>query len=86
MCLAIPGEIVSISGEDEFLRTAKVRFGDVSKEVSLAMTPEAQVGQYVLIHAGLAISVVDEEEAAETLAYLSHIGETLDEEDPGDAV
>ena len=83
MCLAIPGEIVSIRGEDEFLRTAKVRFGDVSKEVSLAMTPEAQVGQYVLIHAGLAISVVDEEEAAETLAYLSRIGETLEDDDPG---
>ncbi len=83
MCLAIPGEIVSIHGEDEFLRTAKVRFGDVSKEVSLAMTPEAEVGQFALIHAGLAISIVDEEEAAETLAYLSHIGETVEEEDPG---
>ena len=83
MCLAIPGEIVSINDGDEFLRTAKVRFGDVSKEVSLAMTPEARVGQYVLIHAGLAISVVDEEEAAETLAYLSHIGETIEEDDPG---
>ncbi len=79
MCLAIPGEIVSINGNDPFLRTARVRFGDVIKEVSLAMTPEAEVGQFALIHAGLAINIVDEDEAAETLMYLQHIGEASPE-------
>lgn len=79
MCLAIPGEIVSISGDDPFLRTARVRFGDVIKEVSLAMTPEAEVGQFALVHAGLAINIVDEEEAAETLIYLDRIGEASPE-------
>lgn len=79
MCLAIPGEIVSIRGDDPFLRTARVRFGDLVKEVSLAMTPEAEVGQFALIHAGLAISIIDEAEAAETLSYLEQIGEASPE-------
>lgn len=80
MCLAIPGEIVGINPAepDDFLREGRVRFGAVVKEVSLAMVPEAAVGDYVLVHAGLAIGVVDEAEAAETLAYLAQ----LDDEAP----
>lgn len=75
MCLAVPGEVVELVADgDDLLRNARVRFGSVVKEVSLAMVPEAGVGDYVLVHAGLAIGVVDEAEAAETLAYLAALG------------
>ena len=79
MCLAIPGKIVSITAQlDETFRYAKVSFGGVMKEVNLAMLPEAQPGDYVLVHVGVAISVVDEEEAQKTFAYIQQVGE-LDE-------
>lgn len=67
MCLAVPGRIVSIAGEDPLERTGKVDFGGVIREVNLACVPEAQVGDYVMVHVGLAISVVDEAEAREML-------------------
>lgn len=67
MCLAIPGKIISIDETDPTLRMAKVQFGGVIKEISLALTPEATEGMYVLVHAGMAISVVDEEEAERIL-------------------
>lgn len=75
MCLAVPGKILSISGDDPLLRTAKVSFAGVIKPVSLTCTPEANVGDYVLVHVGLAISTVDPREAAETFAYLQAMGE-----------
>lgn len=67
MCLAIPGKIISIDETDPTLRMAKVQFAGVTKEISLALTPEATEGMYVLVHAGVAISVVDEEEAERIL-------------------
>ncbi len=73
MCLAIPGEILSIDESDPVLRNGRVGFGGVVKEVSLAMVPEAEVGQYVLIHAGIALNVIDEKEARETLRYFAEI-------------
>lgn len=73
MCLAVPGEIRSIDEGDPFLRNARVSFGGTVKEVSLAMTPEARPGDHVLVHAGLAISVIDEEEAAQILSDLEQI-------------
>ena len=73
MCLAVPGKIVSIFEEDPpEVRRGKVDFAGVQKEICLAFTPEATVGSYVLVHAGFALSVVDEEEAG-------RIFETLDE-------
>ncbi len=72
MCLAVPGRILSVTGE-ELTRTGRVDFAGVVKEVSLAYVPEAQVGSYVLVHAGFAISVVDEEEAAKVFEYLKEI-------------
>lgn len=63
MCLAVPGKILSITGEDALTRTAKVSFGGVIKEVSLACVPEAKVGDYVIVHVGFALSIVDEHEA-----------------------
>ena len=74
MCLAVPGKIISISGED-LARQGRVDFGGVLKEVNLAYVPQAQVGEYVLVHVGFAISVVDEEEAAKVFGYLREMGE-----------
>lgn len=74
MCLAVPGMIVSVSGED-ITREARVDFGGVLKTVNLAFVPEAKVGEYVLVHVGLAISVVDEEEANKVFGYLKEMDE-----------
>jgi hydrogenase expression/formation protein HypC len=64
-----------MAGDDPLSRMGKVSFGGISKEVNLACVPEAKVGDYVIVHAGLAISVLDEEEAARTLEYLQQIQE-----------
>lgn len=75
MCLAIPGKIASISGEDPVLRSGKVDFGGVLREVSLAYVPEAQVGDYVIVHVGFALSRVDEAEAKQVFEYLREMQE-----------
>jgi len=77
MCLAIPGKITAITTSvlHQNIRQAKVSFGGISKEVDLSMTPDAKIGDYVLVHVGVAISVVDEEEARRTFSYLKKIGE-----------
>ncbi|MCB0593302.1 MAG: HypC/HybG/HupF family hydrogenase formation chaperone [Lewinellaceae bacterium] len=76
MCLAIPGKITAIPTVlDDLFRVAKVSFGGIQKDVDLTMVPEAQIGDYVLVHVGVAISVVDEEEAKKTFEYLQQIGE-----------
>lgn len=75
MCLAIPGQILSISGDDPLIRTGKVSFGGIVKDVNLAYVPEAKVGDYVIVHVGFAISVVDEQEAQEIFEYLRQMEE-----------
>jgi hydrogenase expression/formation protein HypC len=75
MCLAIPGRIMSLSGGDPLTRTARVDFGGVVKEINLAFTPEAGIGDYVLVHVGFAITVIDEAEAARVFEHLERIGE-----------
>jgi hydrogenase expression/formation protein HypC len=75
MCLAVPGKILEIAGDDAYLRTGRVSFGGIIKQVSLACVPEARVGDYVLVHVGMALSVVDEQEAAEVFTYLKQMGE-----------
>jgi hydrogenase expression/formation protein HypC len=82
MCLAVPGKVISISGENT-TRVGVVSFAGVNKEASLAFVPEAEIGDYVLVHAGFAISVVDEAEAAQTLDYFRQIGELGELEEPG---
>ncbi len=82
MCLAIPGKVESVEGEDELTRTGRVNFSGVVKEVNLAYVPEAKVGDYVLVHVGFAISTIDEAEANEVFQYLKEI-EALEEETPG---
>ncbi|MGD8814375.1 MAG: HypC/HybG/HupF family hydrogenase formation chaperone [Anaerolineales bacterium] len=83
MCLGIPGKIVEIY-EADGLKMGKVDFGGVVREACLEYVPEAEVGQYALIHVGFAINLVSEEEAQETLALLQEIteaGETADSEE-----
>lgn len=75
MCLAIPGRVLDITGDDLLLRTGRVSFNGVIKNISFTCTPEAKVGDYVLVHVGLAISVIDEEEARETFHYLQQMGD-----------
>ena len=75
MCLGIPGQIVEILDEDPFSRLAEVNFSGVKKVISLAFVPEARAGNYVIVHAGFAISILDEQEAAETLALLQQLDE-----------
>lgn len=75
MCLAVPGRIVEIIGDDPFLRTAKVSFAGVVKLISLTCVPEAQLNDFVLVHVGVAISVIDEKEADETFKFLRQMGD-----------
>ncbi|MFQ4138187.1 HypC/HybG/HupF family hydrogenase formation chaperone [Nodosilinea sp. PGN35] len=72
MCLAIPGQILSTAGND-LERTGRVSFGGVVSEVSLAYVPQAQVGDYVVVHVGFAISQLDLHEAEQTLHYLEQM-------------
>ena len=81
MCLAVPGKIESIQGDDPLARNGKVNFGGILKEVSLAYVPEAKIGDYVIVHAGFAISQVDEDEAMKVFEYLKEIGELHELED-----
>jgi hydrogenase expression/formation protein HypC len=76
MCLAIPGQILTIQGEN-LMRSGRVSFGGVIKEINLAYLPEAQIGDYAVIHAGVAIALVDPEEAEQTLHDLSAISNSL---------
>jgi hydrogenase expression/formation protein HypC len=67
MCLAIPGKLLSITNEDEIHRSGKVDFGGVARSVNLALVPEARPGDYVIVHVGIALSVLDEAEARAVL-------------------
>ena len=74
MCLAIPGKVVEIY-DRQLMRMGRVQFGGITREACLEYVPEAEVGQYVLVHVGFALSVVDEEEARRTYELL----ETMDQ-------
>jgi len=75
MCLAIPGQIQSIAGDDPFTRSGRVSFGGVLRDVNLAYVPQAAVGDYVMVHVGFALSVVDADEAALVFDYLRQMDE-----------
>ncbi|MFN3231338.1 MAG: HypC/HybG/HupF family hydrogenase formation chaperone [Alphaproteobacteria bacterium] len=77
MCLAVPGKVLSISGHDELTRTGRVDFGGIVKQIHLAYAPEARVGDYVLVHVGFAIGVIDEAEAGRVFEALEEIGGAL---------
>jgi hydrogenase expression/formation protein HypC len=78
MCLAIPGKITDIYQKDS-LRMAKIDFGGIVKDICLEYTPEAKLGDYALIHVGFAISLMDEEEAQETLKLIREVSEFEEE-------
>lgn len=73
MCLAVPGKLLEIVGDDPFTRIGRISFGGSIKEINLAFVPEAKIGAYLLVHAGVAISIVDEEEAKRVFEYLDEI-------------
>jgi len=80
MCLAVPGKILSIEGED-LARNARVSFGGIVKQVSLVYVPEASVGDYAIVHVGFALSLLDEQEALRTLDYLKQMGDLAELEE-----
>ena len=71
MCLAIPGDILSISDDDPSIRMGQINFSGITKDISLAYVPEAQVGDYVIVHAGFALSILDADEAQAVLTELA---------------
>jgi hydrogenase expression/formation protein HypC len=79
MCLAVPGEILQIDGSDAAFRVGLVDFCGVRRTVNLSFTPEAETGDFVLVHVGFSISRVDREEAARTYRYLAEIGALAEE-------
>ena len=81
MCLAVPGRILSIDGDDPVLRAGRVDFAGIVKRVNLSYVPEASVGDYVLVHVGFAISTVDEAEARQVFAYLEEMGDLAEIEE-----
>ncbi|AOJ73600.1 MULTISPECIES: HypC/HybG/HupF family hydrogenase formation chaperone [Burkholderia] len=78
MCLAVPGELLGIDNADALTRHGRVAFGGIVKQVNLAYVPDARPGDYVLVHAGFAIAVIDENEASRMLDALG----ALDSEEP----
>jgi hydrogenase expression/formation protein HypC len=82
MCLAVPGKVLSISGDEPLSRAGRVSFSGVVRQVSLACVPEAKVGDYVLVHVGFALSVVDETEANRIFDYLRQMDELAELEKP----
>ncbi len=83
MCLGIPGKVVSVQDNPIGLKMGTVEFGGVAREVCLAYTPEAQPDDWVIVHAGFAISLLDEEEARLTLQTLAELAAS---EEEGEAV
>ena len=83
MCLGVPGQLIEVYRQNE-LPMGKVEFGGIAKEVCLVYTPEVQVGQYLLVHVGFALSQIDEAEADEIFSYLEQIDEALAAEEPDD--
>jgi len=76
MCLAVPALVRSINGS-----VGEVEVGRVRRKISLHLVPEAEIGDYVYVHTGFAISIVDEEEAKETLQFLRELLESYEEEE-----
>lgn len=79
MCLAVPGQVLTVIGDDPLTRTGRVDFGGIVKEINLAYVPEAKVGDHVLVHVGFAIAIIDEAEAMRVFALLREIGGIADQ-------
>jgi len=81
MCLAVPGKIMHVDGEDPLARTGRISFSGVITEVNLSFVPDARIGDYVLVHAGFAIATLDETEAARSLEYIDQHDAFAERED-----
>ena len=81
MCLAVPGKIISITGDAPLTRTGRVNFGGIIKDVNFAYVPDAKVGEYVVVHVGFALNTVDETEANQVFEYLRQMGELAELEE-----
>ena len=75
MCLAVPGKILNITGDEPMTRMGRVSFGGIVKQVNLAYVPDAGVGDYVIVHVGFAISTLDQQEADRVFEYLRQMDE-----------
>lgn len=83
MCLGVPGKVIEVRRFDGLeVVEGKVDFGGVVREVNLSFTPEVEEGEYVMVHVGFSISVIDEEEAATTLRYLQQLDEVARADGP----
>lgn len=82
MCLAVPGKIETISGDDPLTRTGRVRFGGIVKKINLAYVPEAQVGDFILAHVGFAITRLEPEAAQQVFTYLDEITDLSESDAP----
>ena len=78
MCLGVPGKVVKMFESEGEMKMGTVNFGGILKEVCLAYVPEAKVGDYVIVHVGFAISIIDEREATQVFEYLNQIDELKD--------
>jgi hydrogenase expression/formation protein HypC len=83
MCLAVPGRLISIEGDDPLTRQGRVDFGGVVKSVNLAYVPEVQEQDYVLVHVGFAITIVDPREAERVFEYLSMLEQEAEDPESG---
>jgi hydrogenase expression/formation protein HypC len=86
MCLGVPGKVIKIEENPLGMSMGRVDFAGITKDVCLAYVPEVQLGDYVIVHVGFAISVVDEEEAMQVFEYLKEMDELaeLEIQQPGD--
>jgi hydrogenase expression/formation protein HypC len=82
MCLAIPGKLIEVTEDPQGVRMGKANFGGIVKQVCLEYTPEANAGDYVLVHVGFALSKVDEDEAARTYQLLEEMAQLAELEVP----
>jgi hydrogenase expression/formation protein HypC len=79
MCLAVPGRLMSVEGDDPAFRVGRMDFCGIKKNVNLAFMPDAKPGDFLLVHVGFALTRIDEEEARRTFQYLAQIGALADE-------
>jgi len=86
MCLAVPGKVKLIDGDDPLTRIAQVDFGGLKKSISMTLVPEAVVGDYVLVHAGIAIGCIDKQQAKHSLDSLDKLSALQRSPDTGDAI
>jgi hydrogenase expression/formation protein HypC len=75
MCLAVPGRIMDITETSPLSRVGRVAFGGITKDVNLTFVPQASIGDYVIVHVGVALNTIDESEAKRVFAYLDELGE-----------